>query len=76
MKFLDVALLIVNIVSFIGTLLFVPFGIIEYLLGPDEAMKMLKRFNISCSYRLILTLGFICIGTFLASILIRKIYFR
>lgn len=76
MTFLEIFLLIVIIASLICILLMTPVAIIEYLSGPEAAMKLLKRIKIKCSYKSALIIWFICVGVFLVSYFLRKILFQ
>lgn len=44
MAFVNMTLLIVNIVSFAATVLFGLFGIYEQIMGPADAEKLLKKY--------------------------------
>lgn len=55
-------LLIINIISFIFTVLFGMFGIYEQIMGPADAERLLKRLHIPFSYNQILIIGFVCVA--------------
>lgn len=48
--FINTILLIVNIISFIATVLFAIFGVYEQIMGPAGAEKLLKKLHIPLSY--------------------------
>ena len=62
MGFIHMALLVINIISFIITVLFFVFGVYEYIMGPANAGKLLKRLRIPLSYKQTLVIGFVCFG--------------
>lgn len=70
-EWLKAVLLIVNIVSFIIVLIFGLFGIVEYILGPNDVEKLLKKINIPLSYNQILIIGFICLALMIITYIIR-----
>lgn len=76
MNFLNTFLFVVSIVSGVCILVISPFAIIDYLFGPDDSTKFLKRLKISCSYKKALIVSFTCIGVFLISHFLRKILFQ
>ena len=43
---IDTILLIVNIISFVGTVLLIPFGIYDQIMGPANSEKLLKKLHI------------------------------
>ena len=47
---INVILLIVNIISDAGVILFAIFGIYEQIMGPGEAERLLKKLHIPLSY--------------------------
>lgn len=59
-QFINTVLLIVNIISFIITVLFGMFGIYEYIMGPASTEQLLKKLHIPASYTQILIIGFVC----------------
>ena len=75
MNSLKICVLVINIVSFIALLPFLVFGIMEFLLGPEEAMQLLKQSNIRWSHITILVLGLAIFLVFLISNELRKILF-
>ena len=48
--FINVVLLIINIASFIVTVLFGVFCIYEQIMGPSDAEKLLKKLHVPLSY--------------------------
>jgi len=72
MKFLKIFLIVINIVSFVCVLIFGAFGIIEQLLGPAGAEKLLNKLNISWSYHQVWVVGFICLAIMIISYIVRK----
>jgi len=58
-NFINVTLLIINIISFVITVLFGVFGIYEQIMGPADAKKLLKKLHIPLSYKQVLIIGFI-----------------
>lgn len=76
MNFLNICLLVISIVSSICVLIISPFALIEYFLGPEDAMKLLKRLKIPWSYKTALIVCFTCVGILLVSYFLRKILFQ
>ena len=52
--FINVALIILNIIFFIATFLFGMFGIYEQIMGPADAENLLKELHVPLSYNQIL----------------------
>lgn len=75
MELLKNSLLVINIVSFVCVLIFGVFGIVEYILGPTGAEKLLKSFNIPWSYHRVLGVAFICLTIMIISYIVRKKFF-
>lgn len=71
MRFINIALLIVEIVSFVITILFVIFGIYEQLMGPADAEKILKKLHVPLTYNQVLIIGIICITLMLSAHIFR-----
>ena len=69
--FLNSIMLIVNIISFIATLLFAIFGIYEQIMGPADAGKLLKKLQIPLSYNQALIIGFFCLALMIISYILR-----
>ena len=70
-SFLNTILLIVNIFSFVVTVLFAIFGIYEQIMGPADAEKLLKKLHIPLSYNQALMLGFACLALMIVSYILR-----
>ena len=69
--FINILLLIVNIISLAATVFFAIFGVYELIMGPADAEKLLKKLHIPLSYNQALIIGFICIAlTIISSILL------
>jgi len=69
--FINILLLIVNIISLAATVFFAIFGVYELIMGPTDAEKLLKKLHIPLSYNQALIIGFICIAlTIISSILL------
>lgn len=69
--FINIILLIVNIISFCATVLFAIFGIYEQIMGPTDAEKLLKKFQVPLSYNQVLIIGFVCIVLLIISYILR-----
>jgi len=69
--FINTVLLIVNIVSFIITVLFLILGIYEQIVGPAGLEKLLKKLHIPLSYNMVLIIGLLCIALMFASYILR-----
>lgn len=69
--FLNTILLIVNIISFVVTVLFAIFGIYEQIMGPADAEKLLKKLHIPISYNQALLIGFTCLVLMIISYILR-----
>ena len=75
--FISTALLIINIVLFILTVLFAVYGIYDQIMGPANAEKLLKKWHISLRYNQVLVIGVICVVLmFLTYILRAKLFGR
>ena len=64
--FINIFLLIVNIISFCITVLFAILGVYDQIMGPEEVEKLLKKLHIPLSYNKVLIIWF----TFLALMII------
>lgn len=71
-NFFKIFLLVINIISFICVLVFLIFGVYEYLNGPEEAAKWLKRLNFPWSYNRVMFIGFTCMAIMFISYIVRK----
>lgn len=69
---LNYVLLIVNIVTFLITILLVPFGVYEYLRGPIKAEEMLEKIHFPLNYRQTLIIGFANLVIMIISYIWRK----
>lgn len=69
--FINTILLIVNIISFAATVLFVIFGVYEQIMGPADAEKLLKKLRIPLSYNQALIIGFVCLTLMIVSYILR-----
>lgn len=61
-QFINMVLLIVNIVSLVVIILIVPFGIYEQIMGPADAEKLLKKLHVPLSYKQVLIIEFVCLA--------------
>ncbi len=69
--FLNIILLIVNISSYIITVLFVIFSLYEQIVGPVKAEKLIQKLHIPLSYNQILVVGFVAVVIMLISLNLR-----
>ena len=69
--FINIILLIVNIISFAATVLFAIFGVYEQIMGPADAEKLLKKLHISLSYNQAIIVGFVCLALMIVSYILR-----
>lgn len=69
--FINVVLLIINIASFIVTVLFGVFGIYEQIMGPSDAEKLLKKLHVPLSYNQTLIVGFVCLALMIITYILR-----
>lgn len=58
-SFMDTVLLIVSIISTIITVPFALFGIYEFIMGSDDARRLLRELHIPLSYKQTLVIGFV-----------------
>ncbi len=75
-SFVKTVLLIVNIISFIFTMLVAIFGIYEQIMGPANAEKMLKMLHIPLSYNQMFIFGCICAAILIITYFVRIKLFR
>ena len=73
--FVNVFLIILNIVSFIITLLFAIFGLYEQIMGAADAEKMLEKLHIPLSYRQVLIIGTVSVFIMIFTYLLRTKFF-
>lgn len=59
--FIKVIALIVNIISFVATVLFLIWGLYEEIVGPAGAEKLLKKLHIPLNYNQMLIAGIVSI---------------
>lgn len=69
--FVNIVLLIVNIISFVITALFGVFGLYEQIMGPADAEKLLKKLHIPLSYNQALIIGFVCLALMIITYILR-----
>lgn len=69
--FFNRILLIVNICSFIITVLFVIFSLYVEIVGPVRAEKLLQKLHIPLSYNQMLVVGFVAVVIMLISLNLR-----
>jgi hypothetical protein len=70
-NFINSFLLVLNIISFVVTVLFAVFGIYEQIMGPAYAEKLLKKLHIPLSYNQALIIGFGCLALMIISYILR-----
>ena len=59
--FINVMLLLANIIFFVLIMLFAILGIYDQIMGPDDTKKLLKKLKIPLSYNQILIIELVCI---------------
>ena len=69
--FINAILLIVNIISFVGTVVFSIFGLYEEIMGPANLEKLLEKMHIPLNYNQVLIIGFVCIALMITSYILR-----
>lgn len=69
--FINIILLIVNVISFVITVLFGVYGIYEQTMGPSDAEKLLKKLHIPLSYNQVLIIGFVCLALIIITYILR-----
>ena len=69
--FFNTILLIVNIISFVVTVLFAIFGIYEQIMGPADAENLLKKLHIPLNYNQTLIIGFVCLAIMFITYILR-----
>ncbi|MDR0918890.1 MAG: hypothetical protein LBM93_06515 [Oscillospiraceae bacterium] len=75
MNFLKIFLLVVNIISFIFSMIFAAFGIYEQITSPGALERLLKKLQIPLSYNQFIIVGFICVLIMGATYAIRERFF-
>lgn len=71
----EALLLVLNIIFFAGVVIFCLFGLYEYIMGPKDAERLLKKLNIPLSYKKVLVVGFICVGLTIILFIVRRVLF-
>lgn len=74
-KFLNIFLLIINIISFVLVLLFGASGIIYELFGPASYEKILQKLKIPWSFERIWLFMFVCLIILIITYILRKKFF-
>lgn len=74
-EFLNIILLIINIISFVFVSLFGASGIIYELFGPANYEKILQKFLIPWSFERIWLFMFVCLIIFIITYILRKKFF-
>lgn len=74
-KFLNIFLLIINIISFALVLLFGASGVVYELLGPANYEKILKKLKIPWSFERIWLFMFLCLIILIITYFLRKRFF-
>ena len=72
MTAINIILLIINIISFGVSILFVIFGAYEYIMGPAGAEKLLKKLHIPLSYNQVIIIGTVFVVLTFASHILRE----
>jgi hypothetical protein len=75
MSFLKIILLVVNIISFIFSMIFAGFGIYEQITSPGALERLLKKLQIPLSYNQFIIVGFISVLIMGATYAIRERFF-
>ena len=74
-EFLNVILLVINIVSFVLVLVFGASGIIYELLGPANYEKILQKLKIPWSFERVWMFMFVCLIILIVTYILRKKFF-
>lgn len=74
-EFLNIFLLIINIISFVLVLLFGASGIIYELFGPASYEKILQKLKIPWSFERIWLFMFVCLIILIITYILRKKFF-
>ena len=69
--FINTILLVVNIISFVATVLFAILGVYEQIMGVADAEKLLKKIHIPLSYNQVLIIGFVFLVLMIISYILR-----
>lgn len=75
-EFLNIFLLIINIISFVLVLLFGASGIIYELFGPASYEKILQKLKIPWSFERIWLFMFVCLIILIITYILRKKFFN
>ncbi len=70
-SFINIILIIVNIISFVVTILFSIFGLYDEIMGPAHSEKLLKKLHIPLSYNGVLIIGIVSILIMFISYILR-----
>lgn len=71
MTIIKTILLVVNIVSFAGVIIILPFGIYEFFAGRERAECFLRNLNVNMSYKNIEIIFFVCLVVAFVTYIIR-----
>ena len=71
MKLIDIVLLILEIISFIFTIIYSSFGIYEQIVGPAGAEELLKKLHIPLSYDQAFIIGLACVAIMIITHVLR-----
>ena len=69
--FFKIALSIVNIASFVFSMLFGALGIFDLIFGPSGTEKLLKIMHIPISYNQMVGIGIVCITIMIVTYFVR-----
>ena len=72
MEFVKGFLFLINIVSFIGVVLFGIIGFVEYFEGPIVVEKIIKKFNLKLNYKHFLLIELACIAVMTIAYIVRQ----
>ena len=62
MDFICFVLMVLNIITFIASVIFMILGIYEWLMGADGLERLLQKLPIPIRYKTTLIVGFTCLG--------------
>ena len=69
--FINTVLFIINIISFVGTVLFSIIGVYDQIMGPAGVEKLFKKLHIPLTYNQMLFIGIFCIVLMGATYILR-----
>ena len=69
--FIKVSLIIVNIISLVGTVLFAIYGIHDEIMGPAASERLLEKLHIPLTYNQALFVGLACAVIMMATHILR-----